>query len=615
METIRNQVNNLNRVMANAARLNNDPRMSFIGRSILGGAHPSIGSIAEMVKENIVRIEDGRVQFIDKEQERMYHSYCPVGICSPATGYGYNVLNAEEFFAALAVIEQRIIAALPLVNKLAALVDGRVSSVTDNVVNNTSKLAYNIREMRRRVRMFDDPEASRSMLYTRTMLDGAYNDYRVLNPTKEGIQKVNDVLTELFKLAGYDGDDASVDAALASYSHNLMRIVNTGPLDNWMRREDDTLSRGFLRDGYCRKHILEVIEEHAGYDKRSDVYSEFNKGHIAVTGCGTHILYFRNEQDRARGRFTLLAIGKWFRAMLPNAADSVIQDATNAMRIGDVKLVKSYPEWYDAYCNSGIPSCMCHHQSSYEIFDGYEGMVAPDYPSIPLHPVWCYAEQDHLQLAVVSRGDKVVARAIVNTERNTFRSVYGDYALRSALEAKGYKPDEGYLSGCTLRSILIGGKHLLHPYCDGSASEGDVEYGADGNPVIYCSYNGEIDLQNCDGGARWWDGAREPVGDCAHCDENYYDSDCTHEVVGENEEYVIVCCDCYGSHTTDGVILSDGRRERVLDDFVGCSDYSGASCHVDALEYFDDADMHMTSAAHDDWLEEHKEEEDEDNDD
>lgn len=332
---------------------------------------------------------------------------------------------------------------------------------------------------------------------------------------------------------------------------------------------------------------------------RSDVHNDLRNGYAAISTSGTHVACFRNTADKERGRLTLLPLARWLR-LFGELSDADVQKIVNTMRVGKIEFVTSYSDIYDAYTKSGIGSCMSHDHRSYEVTDRCDDI----YDGRPLHPVWCYAEHEHLRLAIIRRGDDIVGRALVNEQNKRFWRVYGDYALHAALTSAGYTEDSGYLSGISLRSRIIGGQHLLHPYVDGEYSCGEVDVMDDDDVTIHLTYSDGLDLQNTDGGTLYFrDGGRY---ECPVCGESHNDS---YTVIdGDGDHLEDVCWSCYSGT----VVARDGdghEYTNVLPDGIERCELTGR----DYIRYY----MTHTSelgwveeSAYNEWLDEQEEEED-----
>lgn len=363
---------------------------------------------------------------------------------------------------------------------------------------------------------------------------------------------------------------------------------------------------GFISGTKQTNRLERVLREFGAlHGKLSKVTSSLTHGHAMLYGAGTHVLCYANDRDRARAKLSVLPLARWLRTF-DAIPDATVQKVVNAMRVGSVELLHTYAEWYKAYVETpDMGSCMSHAANTYDIFDDCHVPYAPG-TSTPLHPIWCYADHEYLRLAVIRRGDDIVARAIVNTKLMQFYRVYGDYALHAALTCEGYMETGSFLDGVTLRSYLVDGRHLLHPYVDGDNDHADVEVIDDEYAELHLCGCGEIDVQNTNGGVSYYANGRQvycEICDCYHCAEDEY------EVINsEGDTVTDVCRSCYVASGT-AYDEDDRLHHNVADGHTDTCGLSGDTYIASALVYHDELDMMVAPSELAKWEAEQEEDE------
>lgn len=372
------------------------------------------------------------------------------------------------------------------------------------------------------------------------------------------------------------------------------------------RAECNIADGGFNCSSKTTERIGRVLYEFGvDYIIRESAMRKMSSGHAIMHGTGTAMICYANDRDKERGKLSVLPLARWLRSF-GYIEDATIQKVVNALRVGTIEYLHSYEQWYDAYLNArDFSSCMSHHSGYYEIFD--DGVpYAPCGSSLPLHPIWCYAEHEHLRLAVIRRGDEIVARAIVNNSNMQYYRVYGDYALAAALRMSGYSEDADYLDGVTLRSRVVDGRHILHPYVDGNNHYADIEMLGDDDVLLHLNMCGDIEVQNTEGGARYYNAPEQwcEVCECYHRDggNTVYDSD--------GDAIYDVCDNCYDNacHAYDA---NDRLIRNVAAGHYGTCELSDDYYLLSALEYNDDLDMMVSASALQKWKESQEDEEEE----
>jgi hypothetical protein len=172
----------------------------------------------------------------------------------------------------------------------------------------------------------------------------------------------------------------------------------------------------------------------------------------------------------------------------------------------------------EVYIN-GPHSCMQYH---------------PNYFAAKIHPCRVYAGYD-LQLAYLTRNERITARALVWPEKLVYGRVYGDnIRLETKLKAAGYGEggDGGLLSGARIARIMYKNNYVI-PYLDhldGAVDKGDHLILVDGDHSGRRCCRG--DVQNGLSGCAFV---------CSSCDEEVGDNDDRRETPdGES-----ICESCY----------------------------------------------------------------------
>lgn len=213
-------------------------------------------------------------------------------------------------------------------------------------------------------------------------------------------------------------------------------------------------------------------------------------------------------------------------------------------------------EWHEAY-KHGPGSCMV--RSDFDV-----------------SPVRCYADNAHLRLLIVYKGElfgegfEVSVRAIVNIDTKTYLRAYGENS-DALLRHLGYRVDNHVtLDGCTLKKIPnpeSNGGGWLMPYLDGWCDEVD-----DVGDFWRIVYSGDFCANNADG---YIDGAE--LGECERCG-NRVDRD---ELQETNDLYC-VCLNCVNTcyvvvegydlpvHASDAVYLEEEDVYLHRDDATLC---------------------------------------------
>lgn len=364
------------------------------------------------------------------------------------------------------------------------------------------------------------------------------------------------------------------------------------------REEQGIADGGFNYSNKTTERLNRVLTEfEVDYELRHAANRKMSSG-MAIMHCsGTFMVCYANERDQERGKLSVLPIARWLRSF-GEINDATMQKVVNAMRVGAIEYLHSYEQWYDAYLHArDFSSCMSHYSGYYEIFD--DGVpTEPCGSGLPLHPIWCYAEHEHLRLAVIRRGDEIVARAIVNNENMQYYRVYGDYAMAAALRMAGYSEDSDYLSGITLRSRIIDGRHILHPYVDGDNNYADIEQLANDDVLLHLCCSGDIEVQNTEGGARYYN---DPELWCEVCET--YHRDGSNTVRDGDGDYIHDVCDCCYNNAVHAYDEQGRMLRNVASGHYDTCELSGDYYIMSALKYNDELDMMVSRNALEEWKE------------
>lgn len=401
----------------------------------------------------------------------------------------------------------------------------------------------------------------------------------------------------------------TVEEVASTGRFSLHNATPMGKMDQIITRLEapEVTAGGFVISSRVTERVLRVLRQFnvLSGDQQFDVHRALSTNVAAIHCSGQTVLCYANARDFERGRCSVMPMARWLRSF-GDVDDAGIQKVVNALRVSDITFYKDYSEWYKAYVlTPDMGSCMAYAPCHFEVFEDGE-FDAPG-TTIPMHPVWCYAEHEYVRLAVILRGDDVVARAVVHTGHKRFYRVYGDYALHAALTCAGYTEDEDFLEDTVLRSYLVNGKHLLHPYVDGHYSEADVTIIDNEYAELHLTNNGDYDMQNTDGGRRYF---REAEYHCEVCDCTHRDGDDNEVIDGYGTTIYEVCSSC--SNATVSAYDEDDRRySNVLESGTERCAISGDVYIRSALVYSEYHDNLVAPSELRRWEEDQQEEDDE----
>lgn len=268
-------------------------------------------------------------------------------------------------------------------------------------------------------------------------------------------------------------------------------------------------------------------------------------------------------KDAKRGREIVMAPGRFFAAVYPNASASEIQRMAEkyamATAPASVHFAKHEDDFSRVYASArGFSSCMAGE------WEGEEDC----------NPVRFYGHPDNdLSLAYLTHNNKpggeTVARSIVNTAKKCYVRIYGDARLETLLENMGYSCD-GYkaLNNQKCHARTINGD-LVAPYLDAIQSI-DWDKCSD-----YCriSEGGYYQASETDGTAM-----REHRQECENCGDEMDEDD------GSYSDYhdMTICSDCADCSFTYAIYNRRGDETYVRDNEI---------VHVNGQAYLNDSDV------------------------
>ncbi len=248
------------------------------------------------------------------------------------------------------------------------------------------------------------------------------------------------------------------------------------------------------------------------------------------------------EQDRQQA---CSRPGKYL-ALFPNLTQEEVKSRAtainNILKPTTLSFAHSSTEIVDIYLN-GPSSCMSRPTSEY----GTNGT----------HPVSVYGYDNDIAVAYIRRGERIIARTVVNTRRKQWVEIYGhDSALKSLLKTSGYTQNNYALEGCKLSLVKLDDGGFVLPYLDGTVD-------------TVCMKSDHLIIND--------DGAYEATTTCGSSNVMIICEECQQHV-GEDDAYHIddtsgnVCYDCLSS-----------KYIRINDDYFHRDE---CSCTEDTEEYF-----------------------------
>lgn len=120
---------------------------------------------------------------------------------------------------------------------------------------------------------------------------------------------------------------------------------------------------------------------------------------------------------------------------------------------------------------NGPNSCMSGDKNFY---DGIETFISSKYNPQATAPVACYHSFDLAVAYIKDYQDRIVGRAVVNTNDKTYARGYGNTrALIQSLNAAGYEHNRNAIEGCHILNIHLDGaeEYMLQPYLDKATEE------------------------------------------------------------------------------------------------------------------------------------------------
>ncbi len=208
------------------------------------------------------------------------------------------------------------------------------------------------------------------------------------------------------------------------------------------------------------------------------------------------IAYTRNADTRDRGVRTKVRPGAWIGKIFPDVFGGRAMDAlVAAHRSADDDL---------SYLTT-TADIVEHMRGARSRGEGFGACMTACF-SDP-HPYSVYSTDLGWKLALLYRGDDVIARALVND--GEYVRVYGTSsntiaAMEDRLKREGIEYTRGWF-GRRIKAIHTGDDELVGPYIDGEATCGEFDGG-----TIVLDADGEIEFRETSGLAEW-DGHRGQV--------------------------------------------------------------------------------------------------------
>jgi hypothetical protein len=320
-----------------------------------------------------------------------------------------------------------------------------------------------------------------------------------------------------------------------------------------------TLPRRWLNSTWFQKEGRFTYDSVLGFYVRPLRFPD-HFAHISIEKVAM-IAFTENDKKGVADRQTRMAPGRYLNRFFSDVLTKEdIQRLATAMGSdynddAELKFAVTADEIEEVYVD-GPHSCM-----------QYPGT----YFAARIHPCRVYAGYD-LQLAYLTRNERITARALVWPENKVYGRVYGDHIrLEAKLKAAGYGEggDGGLLSGARIARIMYKNNYVI-PYLDhldGAVDNGDHLVLVDGD------HSGRrccgADVQNGLSGCAFV---------CSSCDEEFEDNDDRrHTPDGES-----ICESCYDDrYTTCGHTGYTIRQDEACEVRIcpyrrnGVNDYTG----------------------------------------
>ena len=265
----------------------------------------------------------------------------------------------------------------------------------------------------------------------------------------------------------------------------------------------------------------------------------------------TRLAYTQSEAKGMIDRQTVTSVGKYLKSMWPDTPDHVIRDWVAVHSVDQFELRKTKREIIQA-AEMGPRSCMqsastyCHHPFAGKNLHK-QNFADLDDDQLDLHPYAAYDPKYGWAVAVRLSSGRIMGRALVNTESETYVRSYArgetdesssntDYALDAWMEQQGFTDASGWEDGLKLARIEHPTERgPLVPYLDGSNDKV-----SDCGTYLVIDDDGEYQCDNTDGSATEIGSSR--IGDCTACGDSICEDD-SYTYAGRHEED-LVCDHC-----------------------------------------------------------------------
>lgn len=182
------------------------------------------------------------------------------------------------------------------------------------------------------------------------------------------------------------------------------------------------------------------------------------------------LLCYMHAKDFVRGRLTPIKFGKMVKLLGPDLTDEEVKQIANNLQTAlapeEFAIISDPLEIVTAYRN-GPSSCSTHPVTRYK----EQARARIDDSQYEYHPAMVYGGESDVHLAVLRKGEKIVARSLVNTVRNTYVRIYPDkgsphHKMETYLREHGYSQSETCLLGCVLNRVTLPNEMVIRPYID-----------------------------------------------------------------------------------------------------------------------------------------------------
>ena len=184
------------------------------------------------------------------------------------------------------------------------------------------------------------------------------------------------------------------------------------------------------------------------------------------------LLCYMNAKDFVRGRLTPIKFGKFIKAGWPDLTDEDVKHYAASLQTSmapeEFVVLSDTADIVKAYRN-GPSSCSSYNVRHYAA--QRQSDISDD--QLEYHPCVIYGGDSDIHMAVLRKGSKIISRALVNVEKNTYVRIYptgsGDPAhqkMKRYLVESGYSHDEYCLLGSILNRVELPNGMVIRPYID-----------------------------------------------------------------------------------------------------------------------------------------------------